>query len=138
MNHHQMAIYYNVYMLMSVYFGSGIIELDKKEEVELMRITEPALLWKMDLSAKFLRTMMYESQNMLRLEFMKPSTMIAAQMIKMHVRNVRLEAKTSVLIKSLNEYNIVESGIENEQVLNQTTPYWTMTWVNKIKEEYAK
>ena len=66
---------------------------------------------------------MYESQNMLGLGLMKLSTMIAAQMIKMHVRNVKLETKTSVLIKSLNEYNIVESGIENGQVLNQITPY---------------
>ena len=60
---------------------------------------------------------------MLGLGFMKPSTMIAVQMIKMHIGNVRLETKTSVLIKSLNEYNIVESGIENGQVLNQIIPY---------------
>ena len=60
MNHHQTAIYYNVYMLTSVYFRSGIIELDEKEEIELMRITEPALLRKMGLSVKFLRTVMYK------------------------------------------------------------------------------
>ena len=50
---------------------------------------------------------------MLGLGFMKPSTMIAAQMKKMHVGNVMLEIKMSVLIKSLNKYNIVESRIEN-------------------------
>ena len=100
-------------MLTSVYFGSGIIELDEKEEIELMRIIELALLRKMSLSTKFSRTVMYESQNILGLGFMKLSTMIAAQMIKIHVGNVRLETKTSILIKSLNKYNIVESGIEN-------------------------
>ena len=113
MNYHQTVIYYNVYMLTSIYFRSRIIELDEKEEIELMRITEPALLRKMGLSVKFPRTVMYESQNILGMGFIKPSTMIAVQMIKMHVGNVRLETKMSVLIKSLNEYNIVESGIEN-------------------------
>jgi len=75
---------------------------------------------------------------MLGLGLMKPSTIIAVQMIKMHIGNIRLETKMIVLIKSLNEYNIVESRIENEQVSNQITPYWTRTWVNKIKEECAK
>ena len=116
MNHHQAAMYYNIYMLTSVYFGSGIIELSKEQEKEIMKMTEPALLRKLGLSINFPRTVMYEAHNMLGLGFMKPRTMIAAHMIKIHLGNMRLEMNTSVLIQLLKEYNVVESGIENEIV----------------------
>ena len=138
MNHHQAVMYYNIYMLTSVYFGSGIIELSEEQEKEIMKMTEPALLRKLGLSINFPRTVMYEAHNILGLGFMKPRIMIAAYMIKMPLGNMSLETNTSVLIQSLKEYDVVESGIENEIVKRNLKPYWTMTWINKFQEECIK
>jgi len=40
LNHHQAGVYYNIYMLMSTYFGSRVIDLNEKEENELIKIHE--------------------------------------------------------------------------------------------------
>ena len=53
MNHHQAAMCCNASMLTSVCFGSRIIQINEEYEVELMTITEPAILRKLGLSAKF-------------------------------------------------------------------------------------
>ena len=44
MNHYQVWVCYNIYILISMYFRYEIIDLNKKEEVELMRICKQSLL----------------------------------------------------------------------------------------------
>ena len=38
----------------------------------------------------------------------------------------------------MKEYDVVESGIENEIVKRNLKPYWTTTWINKFQEECIK
>ena len=53
LNHHQILIYYNIYMLTSMYFGYRITILNNKEEAKLIKIYEIPLLKKLGLSIKF-------------------------------------------------------------------------------------
>ena len=38
----------------------------------------------------------------------------------------------------MKEYDVVESGIENEIVKWNLKLYWTTTWINKFQEECVK
>ena len=58
-NHHH-RVYYNIYILKSVYFRYRIIDLNEKEKDELRRIYEELLLRKLGLSIKFLRIVIHE------------------------------------------------------------------------------
>ena len=59
-NHYQARVYYNIYMLKSVYFRYRIIDLNEKEKDELRRTYEELLLRKLGLSIKFLRIVIHE------------------------------------------------------------------------------
>ena len=76
LNYYQISIYYNIYVLTSVYFGYGITKLDDKEEAELMKIYEVLILKKLGLSIKFLQAIMHILKESLGLEFVKPKTII--------------------------------------------------------------
>ena len=54
-NPYQAAVYYNVYMIKSIYFDCRIVELTEKQEKELRRIYKEPLLVKLGLSRKFPR-----------------------------------------------------------------------------------
>ena len=96
------------------------------------------MLIKLGLSINFPRIVMHETCNMLGLVFMKLRTKIAAQILKMHLANVRLSANTSTLMKLLQEYDAVEPGIENKGVKRNLKPCWTEILINKVKEECNK
>ena len=52
-NSYQTLIYFNIYMIKSVFFGYGVIELYSREEKELRRIYEEPMLMKLGLGRKF-------------------------------------------------------------------------------------
>ena len=49
------CVFYNVCLLMQVYFGCGIVKLMPQQEARLMKISEAALLKKLGLGEKFPR-----------------------------------------------------------------------------------
>jgi len=51
-NTYQAAVYYNVYIIKSIFFGCGIVELNEQQERELQRIYKEPLLLKLGLSRK--------------------------------------------------------------------------------------
>ena len=53
-NAYQAGMYFNVYMIKSVYFGCGVIELNKQQENELRRLYEEPMLVKLGLSKNIL------------------------------------------------------------------------------------
>jgi len=97
-------MYYNVYMIKSVYFRSGIVELNNKQEIELRRIYEELLLIKLGLSRKFPRDILHSRKSALGVGIMKPTTIIDMLKAKLFLGNVRRKGVTYVAIKLQEEY----------------------------------
>lgn len=81
---------------------------------------------------------MCESHNMLGKGFMKPSTMVATQALKLYVGNVRLNTNAAELIRGLEEHNVAETGIQGHPVNRKGAAYWTRTHADTVNEECNK
>ena len=99
-------------MIKSIYFGCGIIELMKEQEVEMRRIYEEPLLIKLGLSRKFPRAVLYSRKSTLGIRIMTPSIIINILKAKLYVGNVRKRGETSRAIVMHQEMMIVEVGRE--------------------------
>ena len=109
-NSYQVAIYYKIYMIKSVYFGCGIFELTDNQENELKKIYEEPLLVKLGLSRNFLRRVLYSRKSALGIGIMEPSTIINILKAKLYLGNKRMEGVANEVIKLQEEYLIVEAG----------------------------
>jgi len=113
-NPFQAAIYYNAYMIKSVYFGCGIVELNQSQEKELKRIYKEPLLLKLGLSRNFPRSVLYSRKSALGIGIMIPSTIIAILKAKLYVSNVRAGGNTVQAVRVQEEYLKIEAGWEIE------------------------
>jgi len=86
-NSYQASIYFNIYMIKSVFFGCGVIEFHLKEERELQRIYEEPILVKLGLSKKYPQAVLYTRKSILGIGLMKPSIIIAILKLKQYVGN---------------------------------------------------
>ena len=77
-------IYFNVYMIKSVYFGCGVISLTTSQINELKKIYEEPILIKLGLTKKFPREVMYMSKDSLGLGLLTPETILAIQRLKLY------------------------------------------------------
>ena len=111
-NSFQAAIYYNAYMIKSIYFGYGIIELTKEQEVKLRRIYKEPLLIKLGLSRKFPRAVLFSRKSALSIRIMTPSIIIDILKAKLYVGNVTKREETSRTIVIHQEMKIVKAGRE--------------------------
>ena len=99
-------------MIKSVYFGYGIVELMKEQEVKLRRIYEEPLLIKLGLSRKFPRAILYSRKSTLSIGIMTPSTITDILKAKLYVGNLRKRGETSRAIVMHQEMMIVKVGRE--------------------------
>ena len=97
------AIYYNLYMLSSVYYSYSIIALNLKEEKELRKIYEMPILIKLGFSNKIPRDRMCVSKDILGLGLFLPSIMIAIQAMRIYLGNKRISSNASRMIAVLEE-----------------------------------
>ena len=81
-NLYQASVYFNVYIIKSVFFGCGVIELNPKEVKELKQIYEEQMLIKLGLSKKFPRTALYTKKSALGVGIIKSETIIAILKLK--------------------------------------------------------
>jgi len=109
-NTYQAAIYYNIYMIKSIYFGCGIFELTDNQEKELKKIYEEPLLIKLGFSRNFPRRVLYSRKSALGIGIMKPSTIINILKVKLYLGNKRKEGVANEAIKLQEEYLVVEAG----------------------------
>ena len=58
-NYHQVYIFFNTYLLKSVYFGARIVQLNKEQEEYLKKIYEETIASKLRLEKKFPRSILY-------------------------------------------------------------------------------
>ena len=79
-------VYYNAYLIRSMYFGCRILKLINPQQKQLIKIYEPIILKKLYLSQKFLRSMLYMRKSALGIGIMKPSTIIDTLTKKLYIR----------------------------------------------------
>ena len=77
-------IFFNTYLIASVYFGYGIMIIIEKQELELMKIYEKTVLTKLRLSEKFPRAIFYSRKMSLGLGLLKLSIIIEILIVKLY------------------------------------------------------
>jgi hypothetical protein len=80
-------IFFNQYLIKSMYFGCRPIYINKAQEKELMKIYEVPILKKIGLSAKFPRQILYVRKAALGVGIIKPSTIINTLAIKLYIEH---------------------------------------------------
>ena len=103
-NSYQALVYFNVYMIKSIFFGCRVIELNPKEVKELKKIYEEPMLIKLGFSKKFPRTAFYTRKSTLGVGIMKSETIIAILKLKQYIGNMRKLGNAGKLIRVQEEY----------------------------------
>ena len=95
-------IIFNAYLIKSVYFGCGIIELSNKQDKILQSIHENTILVKLNLGWIFWRSILCTRKIAIGVGLIKLSTTIAMLVMKLCIGYYR--AKT-IIVKILNTQN---------------------------------
>jgi len=82
-------MYFNMYLIMHMYFGCGVISLTPKQEQLLIKISETTLLRKVGLSKKFPRKILYARKLQLGVGILKPSTILTILSLKLYLGHCR-------------------------------------------------
>ena len=98
------SMYYNMYLCKKVFYGSGIVSINKHQEEILRKIYEPVLLKKMGLSEKFPRTVLYSRKTSLGVGLMTPNTIMSSLALKLYVGHKRYKSELATIIR-INEEN---------------------------------
>ena len=109
-NSFQACVYFNTYMIKSVFFGCGVIELNQKQEKELKRLYEAPMLMKLGLSKNFPRLALYVRKSVLGIGLMQPSTIIAILKLKSYIGNKWKEGNATQSIEIQEAYQEIEAG----------------------------
>ena len=102
-------IYFNIYMIRSVYFGCGVLELNEIQEKILQSIYEVPLLRKLGLGKKFLYVLIYTRKLASRVELLLLRTIISMLSIKQYIIYSRMKNRAHSLIKANEEWTQMES-----------------------------
>ena len=86
-------LYFNAYLIKSVFFGTGIMHLILKQNKELKVICEEAICTKLGLRSKFPRAILYSNKSSIGIELIAPETSIAMLTIKLYIGNKRAQTK---------------------------------------------
>ena len=91
-------LYFNAYLLKSMCFGCGIIELSRLQEEKLRKIHKETILAKIGLSIKSYYTIIYVRKIALGLGLIKPSTAVKIQMLKQYIEYKQMKSWLSKVI----------------------------------------
>ena len=91
-------MFYNAYLIKNVYFRTGIIQLTLNQELKLIRIYKQMILWKLRLSKKFPRRILYVRKSVLGIGIMKPSTIVDTLALKLYISYKRQGSRILKLI----------------------------------------
>ena len=84
-NSYQAYVYFNMYILKSVFFSCAVVHLTNKQIVELKRIYEVPLLRKLQLSTRFPKELLYIQKLRLRVGLLAPETVLVILKLKVHI-----------------------------------------------------
>jgi len=135
----QAYIYFNIYFLLSVYFGVGIISLNEKQEKEIKCIYKELILRKLGLSIKYLKELLYERRGTLGVGFLSSNTALTITSLKLYIGNQRMQSRVSELINVNEQYNHILSGSQLYPIaVNTNNTYWKYSWIDQINKVLNK
>ena len=115
-NSYQAAMYFNVYMIKSVYFRCRMVNMNQQQEKELQRICKEPILIKLGLSRKFPRTVLCSRKSVLGVGLMLPSALIATLKLKLCIRNKRAENRIATLLSINEELQFIKNRINKTPI----------------------
>ena len=133
-NAYQAAIYFNTYIITSVYFGCGIVKLSPKEEQELRRLYEAPMLMKLGFSRNFPRHTLYSRRSALGIGLMKPNTIIDMMKLKLYLGNKRKLGNTNEAVVAQEDMRNIEAGRNVKMGEDPHKRYWKETWIDEVSD----
>ena len=119
----QAYIYFNMYMFKSIFFGIGMIKINKRQIKEIKRIYERPILTKLQLSKTFLKVLLYSRKAFLGVKLIVPEIVITIAILKLYLGYRRIKRNTMTIIKA--EEEIVEiMSSQNKEWDHITNQYW--------------
>ena len=132
-------IFFNQYLIKSIYFGCSVIYLNKTQEKELMKIYEESILKKIGLSAKFPRQILYARKSALGVGIMRPSTIVNTLAIKLYIRHQQKKSRLASFININEENSFIDNGINKDPIKTpHNKRFWEYTWSDEITEYLQK
>ena len=86
-------LYFNAYLIKSIFFGIGIMHLILKQNKELKVIYEEVICTKLELRSKFPRAILYSNKSSIGIGLIAPETSIAMLASKLYIGNKRAQIK---------------------------------------------
>ena len=105
---HLTYLYFNAYLLKSVFFGCSIIKLTSTQTIKLCKLYEKIIAKKLRLGETFPRHILYVRQNEVRIGLIKLETAIAISKVKLYIGNIRANTRIVDLIKVNEERVMIE------------------------------
>jgi len=123
-------VFVNMYLIKQVYFGTGVIAINKNQEEILKKISEPVILRKLGLSEKFPRRILYTKKSQLGVGILQPSTIIAILALQLYLGHKRSDDNIGKQI-SINEvnthfqYGYSKNILETEEEIKPQNKIWS-------------
>jgi len=128
------SIYYNMYLIKKVYYGCGILTINKSQEKILRKIYEPVILKKMGLSVKFSRDILHTRQMALGVGLMSPKTIMNILALKLYIGHNKFDSDVSKMIKINEENAWLHYGYADEVIdMNNEWQPMIQTWSDEIQ-----
>ena len=132
-------LYINMYLITHVYFGCGILNINPKQEEILMKLSEPVILKKIQLSVKFPREVLYARKSALGIGLMKPSTILAVLAAQLYFGYQRMKDDTSKMIQSIIDNGQVHYGYSKDIMeVNKEYKMEQTIWCDEVANMLAE
>ena len=133
-NPYQASVYFNVYMIKSVFFGCGVINLNEKQELELRKLYEEPMLIKLGFSRNFPRKVLYMRKSALGIGLMAPKTIIDTMKLKLYIGNVRRIGNATQALDIHHDFQQIEAGRNCTIGEDSKNVYWKETWIDEVNQ----
>ena len=128
-------IFFNQYLIKSVYFGCSLMYLNETQEKELIKIYKEPILKKIGLSAKFLRQILYVRKSALGIGIMRSSTIVNTLTIKLYIEHQRKKSRLASFININKENLFIDNGINKDPIeAPHNKRFWEYLWRDEIAE----
>jgi len=103
-------LYFNTYLIKSVFFVCGIVELLEEQNIILQKIYKATIAKKMKLRTTFLRAILYMRQNVIGMRLITLKINIAILICKLYIGNIRAKSRMNKLIQYHEELIMIENS----------------------------
>ena len=117
----QAYVYFNMYMLKSMFFSTGMIKINERQIKEIKQIYEGPMINKLQLSTKFSKALLYSRKAFFGVGLIAPETIIAIAILKLYLGYRRIKRNVITIIKAEEEIVEMMSGQNKEwdQITNR-------------------